>query len=255
MGNKRKINGGSCNYSLSNPKKRRTISADKSLSTPSKIFNLPNELVSKILLHVAASSSIDIFNAMLSCKLFNKQANDDYFYQKRSLEQFPLSRWYLTDGVLSFFKRCEKSGNVEALYRKGMVEYFSFHLRKKSGLEALMKAANAGHLESTYVAGVILVCSEDESTIEEGKRLLSHIKTNQEIKECREKLEEIRRTIWLKQDEEFLRPKKLFDCPVKHNIKRGWNEDEDYMHCEACKWNREIANVCRNLSGVSREYY
>ena len=110
------------------------------------------------------------------------------------------------------------------------VKYFSFHLIKKSRLKALMKAENAGHLESSYVIGIILTCSEDKSSMEEGKILLSGIKTNQEMKECQEKLEEITRIIWLKQDEEFFRPKKLFDCPFKHDIKRGWNEDEDYIH-------------------------
>ncbi|KAL5569922.1 hypothetical protein UlMin_026497 [Ulmus minor] len=255
MGGKRKINEETwSNRTLSNPKKRRTIAADKNIATP-EIFNLPSDLVTKVLLNVTASSSIDIFNAMLSCKLFNKLANDDYFYQKRSLEQFPLNRWYVTNAVISFFRRCEQCGNLEALYRKGMVEYFNLHLRKKSGLDALLKAANAGHLESSYVVGIILVCSEDESSIEEGKRLLSDIKTNQQMKQCREKLEEIRGIIWLNQNENFLKPKKDFDCPFEHKIKRGWNEDEDYMHCEACKWNQEILNVCRALSGLPREYY
>ncbi|GAB2297204.1 hypothetical protein Dimus_031317 [Dionaea muscipula] len=75
-------------------------------------------------------------------------------------------------------KRCKECGNAEALYREGMVDYFS-HMRIETGIENLKRAANKGHVEASYVYGIILICTERKFA--QGRKLLDDVLSNSDI--------------------------------------------------------------------------
>ncbi|KAJ7979073.1 F-box protein [Quillaja saponaria] len=131
------------------PTKRSSIfQREKNRIAP--INSLPNELLQQVLARVAATSFSDIYNAKLSCKAFLGAAEDDFIFEHISMDKFPRNSWDPSNKVFSFLKRCLQSGNAEALYRKGMMDYFS-DLQIESGRECLKRAAQKGHMEAKYV--------------------------------------------------------------------------------------------------------
>ncbi|KAI7993357.1 putative F-box protein [Camellia lanceoleosa] len=135
------------------------------------IESLPVELLVEVLALVASSSFTDLFNSKLCVK-----------------SEFVL-KW------------CIQSGNFEALYRQGMVEYFS-HMRMESGLEHLKRAAEKGHVEASYVYGMILLSRGGQST-KQGLKLLNAMNNtcsnskSLRIQECRERTKAIIHTMWI----------------------------------------------------------
>ncbi|KAM6600462.1 hypothetical protein CsatA_020077 [Cannabis sativa] len=226
---------------------------------------LPNDLIVDILAHVATISISDFFNAKLSWKLFNKLAkdNDHYIYNKLSLDELSCHPWdlYMSKEATTLFTKCLNSQNSEAMYRLGVTEYLNFHKKKKSGIELLEKAVNAGHLGASYFMGIILICKEEDesddetkqSGIRHGIQLLGRVKTSAQMRECREKLKHIAQKLWLTQNHNFLIPK-LFQCQFPNRKRKSWPLLDDYSHslcCNTCRFNYEIVYVCNLVVGTS----
>ncbi|GAV79122.1 F-box-like domain-containing protein [Cephalotus follicularis] len=216
------------------------------------IFSLPNDLVLEILARVAASSFTDILNAKLSCKFLNEIANNDYIYQQVSLEKVPVIPWWPNKQTSSFLDRCKKSGNVEALYRQGVIEYLSA-CNLESGLMYLRMATNSGHLGASYVLGVVLLCNNDDD--EEGINFLNIVHNNvQGFEECRQQLQEVTTCLWFNN---YLVPKPNNCLMQNEHLKkqRGWPTDnENVIQCEACRCHREIKFVC-SLCSHGEKFY
>ncbi|KAK8703052.1 hypothetical protein V6N13_021382 [Hibiscus sabdariffa] len=209
------------------------------------IFSLPNELIAEVLARVAAISVSDLFNVVLSCKVFHRIAGDDYILRHVSLEKFPVIPWGSTEQAF-FLDKCKRSGHPEALYREGVIGYFSFG-KVEEGLNCLNNAAKAGHLGASYVLGVILLCVEE--TEEEGRQLFNHVKAERGIRESRKKLKDIVSVTWRKM---VLKPKSN-SCPMQeqHRRRGGWPDDsDDEVDCEACGCHLEIIFVCSLLRGI-----
>ncbi|RHN64430.1 hypothetical protein MtrunA17_Chr4g0069031 [Medicago truncatula] len=81
-----------------------------------------------------------------------------------SLHWFP---WFTDEKETSFFSRCRESGNLEIIYREGMVQYFST-LMVDLGLKNLKKTALEGHHEAKYVYSMLLMANCDD---DEGRKL------------------------------------------------------------------------------------
>ncbi|GMI67320.1 hypothetical protein HRI_000401300 [Hibiscus trionum] len=209
------------------------------------IFSLPNELIAEVVARVAATSANDFFNVVLSCKVFNRIAEDNYILRHVTLEKFPVVPWGSTEQAF-FLDKCKRSGHPEALYREGVIKYFSF-AKVEEGLNCLNSAAKIGHLGASYVLGVILLCVE--KTEEEGRRLLSYVRSESGIGESRKKLKDIISVTWLKMR---LKPKPN-SCPMQeqHRRRRGWPSDsDDEVDCEACGCHSEVDFVCNLLRGI-----
>ncbi|KAL5827012.1 hypothetical protein ACOSQ3_018857 [Xanthoceras sorbifolium] len=93
---------------------------------------LPKDLLTQVLARVASSSVSDLFNLELSCKDLLLLGQDDCVFEHASMEKFSISP-------------CKESGNPEALYRQGMLEFFSLY-KTSSGFQFLKTAAKKGHM-------------------------------------------------------------------------------------------------------------
>ncbi|AES92025.1 F-box plant protein, putative [Medicago truncatula] len=116
----------------------------------SLVKTLPNDLLVNNVAKVASRSMIDLCKIKLSCKEFLNASEDDYVYQHAAMDN-----------------RCRESGNLEIIYREGMVQYFST-LMVDLGLKNLKKTALEGHHEAKYVYSMLLMANCDD---DEGRKL------------------------------------------------------------------------------------
>ncbi|XP_061349138.1 putative F-box protein At1g67623 [Gastrolobium bilobum] len=223
---------------------------------------LPNELLVEIIAKVASSSIVDLCRVKLTCKQFLHAAEDDYVYQHVSMDKFPLVplAWFTNEKILSFFKRCRESKNLEILYRDGMVQYFK-SMRVKSGLENLKKAALGGQDEAKYVYCMLLMmCCEDQQERKHGFDLFYSLKTFNCVSRCRERVKSFIKSMW-GINNLIVRNHKLSLCHSNtccnsvrlQKLSRRWSwlvEDEDGdgdngISCQYCDGNYELSLFCK----------
>jgi len=231
------------------------------------IQSLPNDLLMEVLAKVASASFTDLFNAKVSCKDFYVLAKADYIFQHVSLEEFPLF-WYRRDHqVLSFLRRCKESGNADLLFREGIREYFTLK-NQRLGLEFLEKASEKGHVEASYIYGLILICSGGQLK-QQGLQLLSSLIIDKlgglRIKECRRRVKDYIQSLWINnnivRDEEPYSHRETCSnygrTPNSLTAKRaGWlsgnyieDEDDKFMCCAYCQCDHEVDLFCNMLQG------
>ncbi|KAE8705732.1 P-loop containing nucleoside triphosphate hydrolases superfamily protein isoform 1 [Hibiscus syriacus] len=222
-------------------------------STCDIMTSLPEEMLTEIVMHAASSSVDDFINVRLSCKAFLAASNYDQVFENVSMEKVGFVPWRRSERV--FEKRCRAAKNAEALYRKGMVDFFS---RKKpdSGLHCLKKATEKGHVEAMYAYGIILICLGGELR-EQGLRVLSSLdleKSNKGVSKmivnCRSKTKKILRCMWVY---ETLAAPEGIDCDCDRDRDSSSLEDEAWEAsnnvghcCDTFFWERE-ANLFSNL--------
>ncbi|KAL0004498.1 hypothetical protein SO802_012059 [Lithocarpus litseifolius] len=238
---------------------KRTSFKRKSYSSSIK-SSLPKDLWTEVLGHVASTSLADLFNVKLSCKDFSELAEDFYIFQQASLKKIPTNPFclsFLSEEALSFLKLCLNFGNPESLFRQGVIDYLSLG-RIKSGLEYLRRAADKGHLEATYVYGIILLCSEGELK-QEGLRILFSLKRSNSggMKDCRKRTKAVMQSgFWVRN---FIVGPQIMCCREEpcQVLKRnsGWepndielDADDDAL-CDACSCNCEVQWFSNILPG------
>lgn len=226
------------------------------------VGSLPGDLLIDVLGRVASSSFIDLFNAKLCCRDFLSAAENEYIFQNISIDKFPVVHWFPpSDEVLSFLNSCKDRGNPEALFRQGMIECFSSG-RGELGLEYLKKATEKGHIEATYVYGIILLSKGGQSS-QEGLKLLNSVMNNprlesRKIRDCRARINDIIRTMWI--DHSIVRRQVNPACTCHEREKTSfarkvggsWNytEEDEVISCDTCRWNREVVSFCKMLRGI-----
>lgn len=230
------------------------------------IKSLPNDLLMEVLAKVASTSLTDLYKAKQSCKDFYGLAKDDYIFERVSLKELPLV-WNTRDEVLSFLSRCKESGNPDALFREGIYGYFSSK-NPGPGLEFLEKASRKGHVEASYIYGLILICSGGQLK-QRGLQLLSSLIScklrGSRIKECRRRVKDYIRSMWInnniiRDQEPYFHIKTCNNngrAPNDLTAKRpGWlsgdyieDEDDMDMCCEYCRCDHEVHLFCNMLQG------
>ncbi|MCE2055948.1 hypothetical protein HAX54_043787 [Datura stramonium] len=151
--------------------------------------------------------------------------------------------------------KLRECGNTEALYRKGVMDFF-----KNDGPEVAVKflkrAAKGGHIGAFYVMGIIMVFIGGDFK-RKGVTLIGSMKETKPLrkitKECRQKLVEILAHIWVRNP--LVLEQRPTRCTIQHQrIRRnGWpldsdDEDEDMdVHCDACSCDEEIAYIVNVL--------
>ncbi|KAJ6974179.1 hypothetical protein NC653_030302 [Populus alba x Populus x berolinensis] len=169
----------------------------------------------EVLARVASASISDLFTAKLSCKEFLEAASENYIFEHITIEKLPVIPWTTSHGASSFLARCKENGNPEALFRQGMVEFFSSN-RPESGFQHLKIAARKGHVEAIYTCGVIL----------------NYKSRHCSIKECRDKIKEILQSMWIDRREAGIGPQEPKSHGRTRNCskfnKRGWIDEEEY---------------------------
>ncbi|KAF7837801.1 putative F-box protein [Senna tora] len=134
---------------------------------------LPKDLLVDIFAKVASHSSTDLFNLKFCSRHFLDASQDNYIYQQVSLNKFPFIHWFpITHQESSFLNRCKECGNLESLFRQGMLQFFS-HIQfdQAQGFLTLQKAAREGHKEAMYVVALILLCGHKEDGLERQRNL------------------------------------------------------------------------------------
>ncbi|XP_076892051.1 putative F-box protein At1g67623 [Bidens hawaiensis] len=253
-----------------NPKKTRKMIDHTSFSvrkheqvsqiinqSTSNVRELPRDLLVDVLARVASSSFTDLFNAKISCKEFLDSTSDDCIAQSISIDKFPIIHWFPpSKSAISFLTHCFKKGNPESLFRQGMIDYFSL-VNVNCGLEFLKKASEKGHSEATYVYGMILLSSGDQSS-QEGLNLLNCMNnsksTHWNVQDCRNKIDSILSQMWI--NNRVTLDKVNTQCHKQdHAIRfkrRSWSLDEDkeIASCKKCLWYRELVYFCKAMNVV-----
>ncbi|ESQ27666.1 hypothetical protein EUTSA_v10019573mg [Eutrema salsugineum] len=250
----------------------------KSHKTTTKISlnSLPEELLVEISSRVAASSFSDVHNLQLVSKTFQNYCNDGYVFQRVSFHGIPLFPWHRRnrEKFSKFFKRCLRNGNPEALYRKGLIDYFHLDSAKEQGhgggIEYLARAAEKGNQEARYVYGIILICLGGKTKQKGFKILSSLIKPlmSSTVKEVAT-LRKINRDIILWRGGPMMRQLKgsyvreKCNCDgrtemflAKSCVSNGFDEDSNIItsssssssssFCEICLWHHEVHLFLKN---------
>nr|XP_043608534.1 putative F-box protein At1g67623 [Erigeron canadensis] len=220
------------------------------------VGSLPEDLLIDVLGRVASSSFTDLFNAKLCCRDFLGAAEDESIFQHVSIDKFPVIHWFPpSNELLLFLNRCIDKGNPEAMFRQGMIEFFSL-ARIETGLEYLKKASEKGHVEATYVYGMILLSRGGQSS-QQGLNILNSMKISRskylKIRECRAKIKAVIREMWI--NNSISLNEVGCNCEERNKIyikKRKFDEEEDIdvLSCDACGWYREVISFCKIVDGV-----
>ncbi|VVB14841.1 unnamed protein product [Arabis nemorensis] len=211
--------------------------------------------------------SLLVLSAIRSLRLVSKSfrhiCDDKYVLYRLSLDEIPLFPWTHNPERSNFLKRCRRSGNSEALYRKGLINFFLDNHTHK-GLRLLTEAAEKGNKEAIYVYGMVLICFGDK-TKQKGFKILSSLmkplmsNTMKELVELRYK---IRDSLWwrgrpvMKQLKRTYVPEKCeCDGQTKTFLRKncawhGYGEDNDMntsSACEFCFWHHEVELFFDNI--------
>nr|GMD40536.1 putative F-box protein At1g67623 [Ipomoea batatas] len=223
-------------------RKRRAYNTKITHIVPS-IHSLPHELPFHVLGRVASHSLRDLLNAKLSCREWNELGDDNLVYKHASLAKISIFRWKRETPENKrrrslFLQKCVDAGNLEALYRRGVVDYLQ-NKERGYALGCLKKAANAGHVASMYAVCIISIYLGEHK--KDGISVLGRMKkskqSRKEVRQARWKLLDIIKMMWLRN---FMgvAPKPV--CCTKHRLckKNGWgpidSDDEDSgIECES----------------------
>ncbi|XP_057444321.1 putative F-box protein At1g67623 [Lotus japonicus] len=226
-------------------KKRRHAGNNEQHSSIVAIRSLPRDLLVEVIASVASHSFIDLHNLKKCSKDLLDATEDNYVWQRVSLETFPLVQWHPNDKKLSFLERCKRSKNIESLYREGLREYFNHG--KIDGLDTLKAAAQKGHKEAKYVYGMISLCSQDDASRKQGLEHMRFLRNSKSVVSSRKKVKFFLGSLWknatVARNESPL-------CNFK-NTCQGWRvkndkwvlleeDDDDISSCKYCRWDHEL---------------
>ncbi|KAF3499106.1 hypothetical protein F2Q69_00044471 [Brassica cretica] len=117
------------------------------------LASLPPSMLYKILSKVATSHLRDFGSARIAFSGFNQIGREEYLY--RSADLFNLNDWIDEANALRTFRlRCYQAGNLEAIYIRGMYEFFVLHLLDE-GRKKIRLAGERGLLWAKYVDGML----------------------------------------------------------------------------------------------------
>ncbi|KAH0698992.1 hypothetical protein KY284_013207 [Solanum tuberosum] len=83
-----------------------------------------------------------------------------------TLVSIPYRRWSIVQEAISFLEMCRASGNFEALYRKGVFDFFNRNDPTVLGM--ISQTADGDHIGGSYVLAIILIFNGGESMREGG---------------------------------------------------------------------------------------
>ncbi|KAG7587071.1 F-box-like domain superfamily [Arabidopsis thaliana x Arabidopsis arenosa] len=231
--------------------------------------SLPEDLLVEISSCVAASSLSEISNLRLVSKSFKRINNDGYILRRLSLNEIPLFPWFHNRVKFhNFFKSCRKNGNPEAIYRKGLVDYFhrnSSERQRDKGLNHIAKVANKGNQEEAqYVYGLILICLGGE-TKQKGFKILSSLRKplmSSTLEEMEKHRKKIRDEMWWCGEPMMRHLKRRYvrencNCDGRTEMffvkNSGWdrygkhNDMITSSACEICLWHHEVKLFFANI--------
>ncbi|KAG5619632.1 hypothetical protein H5410_004850 [Solanum commersonii] len=226
-------------------------SSKMTMSKKNYIESLPRELLIDIIERIASYSLKDLMRVKLSSKVLNQVANEPSVYQKVTLVNFPYCRWSIFQEAISFLEKSRASGNLEALYRKSVFDFFNRNDPTTLGM--INQAADGGHIGASYVLAIISIFNGGES-MREGLMFIANMKKTEPLKvrRCRHNLRNILGGMWV--PEPHLLGERPICCTV-HQFERigrmnGWpmgRNNEDDICCDLCSCDLELDYVVKFL--------
>jgi hypothetical protein len=212
--------------------------------------SLPEPILKEIVAIVGSESVADLHNFKMSSKYHGKLTDDNYVLNKVSFEHSPNIQfhWRPTENSLAFLRRCEESGNLEVLWSEGMKEIFNYPIGNWEGREKLKIAAKGGYNMAKYVYGLIMLCSENDESRNEGIKHIRYLRMNKCLFYCRRKMYERHSYFW-RYNGILVRNQtpvcKSRPACGRWRLKKGlWvlldDEDDDLSSCEYCRCDEEL---------------
>ncbi|KAK4722557.1 hypothetical protein R3W88_012790 [Solanum pinnatisectum] len=187
----------------------------------------------------------------LSSRVLNQVANEPSVYQKVTLVNFPYRRWLIVQEAISFLEMCRATGNLEALYRKGVFDFFNCNDPTTLGM--INQAIDGGDIGAYYVLAIISIFNGGES-MREGLMFIANMKKLEplKVKRCRKNLRNILGGRWV--PEPNLLGGRPICCTV-HQLERigrrnGWpmgSDNEDDIRYDLCSCDLELNYVVKFL--------
>uniref|UniRef100_A0A3Q7G367 At2g35280-like TPR domain-containing protein n=1 Tax=Solanum lycopersicum TaxID=4081 RepID=A0A3Q7G367_SOLLC len=159
-------------------------------------------------------------------------------------------------------RTCMEYGNPEALYRKGVVDFFRKE-RSAYAMKYLVKAAEAGHIGAEYVISLIQILMGEEELKSNGVVAIGKMKATKtkrrELAKFRKNLVDILTNIWILNPIVFFGRKNSNRCSLHHkrsykNKWRQWpsfdndeDDEDEELYCYACSCDEEIAHLVNIL--------
>ncbi|TMW92335.1 hypothetical protein EJD97_013193, partial [Solanum chilense] len=137
---------------------------------------LPIELVILIIEKVGSYSLQYLMRVKLSSRFLNEVANEHSVYQKVTLFSILTKpKWTMNQQAISFMNICIASENLEALYKKGMFNFFNRN--DPTALRMVKKVAEGVHSGAKYALAVISIF-EGGKSMREGLICIANMKTH-----------------------------------------------------------------------------
>ncbi|CAM8990325.1 hypothetical protein QQ045_006273 [Rhodiola kirilowii] len=123
---------------------------------PDLLADLPDDVLMLILtrLSASASSPLDLLSVSVTCKRMNKLSMSPAVLRELSGESMAVKASHWSESFHRFLRRSVKSGNLEAHYRLGMIQFYCLG-HHASGSSLMAKAAMMNHAPSLFSLAVI----------------------------------------------------------------------------------------------------
>lgn len=144
-------------------------------------MDIPDLTWFKVLLLVAKHSSEDLYSMAGTCKLFVEMLNDPEVWRIVSLEKYQWHpEWYgfYQEKLVEFLHKCKEHNNPEIIYREAVTQFFIF--KDDEAVNNFRMAAKAGHMESTYIVGLLGLVNPTEVE-EDAMEFLCHLSKTKKI--------------------------------------------------------------------------
>ncbi|KAH9314190.1 hypothetical protein KI387_022817 [Taxus chinensis] len=117
---------------------------------------LPEDLLISIMVSLgsSASSPLDLVNAKLACKRFCSAASHEKVLVHASMGALTVKASKWSEESHKFLRLCAETGNPEARYMLGMIQFYCL-MNRVSGVALMAEAASASHPWALYSLGVI----------------------------------------------------------------------------------------------------
>ena len=240
----------------------------QNIEKPTTVLDLGQDILLGILSKIANESLEDIQNIELICKEFGKFANSTFVWQNLSLDNVPLFPNFhvvYAKRFFKFMKACRRAKNPEAIYRKGLINYFhpaSQEKQQQKGLHQMRQASGLKNEEAIFVLGMILLCLGGEN-YDEGLAVLSPFLQVDTISTLRRKLDIHRSKVqnawswWGSNRGKDLKStysKRECNCDGRSRSETfGWDRNQPdgdlsiEEACQICIWDQEISKLVEYL--------
>ncbi|CAH8390342.1 unnamed protein product [Eruca vesicaria subsp. sativa] len=126
----------------------------------SNLASLPPSMLHKILSKVATNNFRDFGSARVALPAFNQIGREEYFYKSTDLIHF--NDWIDEfNAVRTYSLKSYQAGNPQAIYMRGMYEFFVLHLLDQ-GREKIRLAGEKGFMLAKYDDMHNLAFSDDD---------------------------------------------------------------------------------------------